>query len=121
MSQGLCAQTDPDAFYPEDGAPATSAKAVCRRCPVQTQCLDYALTHDERHGVWGGTSAAERTRLRDQQALPTRAQRDRANKRDIARRMHAQGRTKSDIARLLRLNGTTLNGYLADQPTTATA
>lgn len=39
------------------------AKAVCRPCPVREQCLDYALSIRERHGVWGGTSESERMRL----------------------------------------------------------
>lgn len=28
---------------------------MCRLdCPVQVECLDYALAHNERSGVWGG-------------------------------------------------------------------
>ncbi|MEI8000846.1 MAG: WhiB family transcriptional regulator [Actinomycetes bacterium] len=41
------------------------AKAVCRTCSVRQPCLDYALAIRERHGVWGGTSEAERGRLFD--------------------------------------------------------
>jgi WhiB family redox-sensing transcriptional regulator len=113
MTQGLCAQTDPEAFFPEPGASVEPAKAVCRRCPVQTECLAYALTHDERFGVWGGTSANERAVLRTQQNLPTCTARAREQKRDTARRMHAQGRTKTDISRTLHVNGATVNSYLA--------
>lgn len=39
------------------------AKAVCAACPVKTECLDYALDHDEEHlgkGIWGGTTYEER-------------------------------------------------------------
>lgn len=36
------------------------AKRICGGCPVRQQCLNYALTADERHGVWGGASAQER-------------------------------------------------------------
>jgi len=64
MADAVCAQTDPDAFYPEKGDPCGPAKAVCAGCPVAAECLEYALAHDERFGVWGGTSEKERRVLR---------------------------------------------------------
>lgn len=60
MRDGLCAQTDPDAFHPEPGESLRPAKSVCLVCPVRTECLAYALEHHEQHGVWGGTSARQR-------------------------------------------------------------
>ncbi|WP_082949361.1 WhiB family transcriptional regulator [Mycolicibacterium celeriflavum] len=39
------------------------AKEVCRRCPVQRDCLRYALTHVEPWGIWGATTPRERQRL----------------------------------------------------------
>jgi WhiB family transcriptional regulator, redox-sensing transcriptional regulator len=63
MRDGLCAQTDPDAFFPGKGEPTGPAKAVCLACPVRTECLAYALDRDERFGVWGGTSPRERRAL----------------------------------------------------------
>lgn len=56
----LCAQTDPDAFFPEIGENPVAAKAVCRRCPVQIECLTDALAQGDRFGVWGGLSPRER-------------------------------------------------------------
>lgn len=56
----LCAQTDPEVFFPESGRNATDAKRVCRRCPVQAECLADALAHHDQFGVWGGLSAKER-------------------------------------------------------------
>ena len=41
----------------------TSAKTICRTCPVLTQCRSHALTVGERYGVWGGLSTAERALL----------------------------------------------------------
>ncbi len=38
----------------------TRAKAVCSACPVAGRCLDYAVEVRELHGIWGGTSEAER-------------------------------------------------------------
>jgi len=61
---GLCAQTDPELFFPEKGGSVREAKAVCTGCPVRAQCLAHALAHDERFGVWGGTSERERRRLK---------------------------------------------------------
>ena len=60
---GLCAQTDPELFFPEKGGSVREAKAVCAPCPVRAQCLAHALAHDERFGVWGGLSEPERRRL----------------------------------------------------------
>ena len=60
---GLCAQTDPEVFFPEKGGSVREAKAVCARCPVRAQCLAHALAHGERFGVWGGLSEPERRRL----------------------------------------------------------
>jgi len=60
----LCAQTDPEVFFPEKGGSVREAKAVCAGCPVRAQCLEHALAHDERFGVWGGLSERERRRLK---------------------------------------------------------
>lgn len=67
LDGALCAQSDPDAWFPDPGDPAPLAKAVCRRCPVQDACLDHALANDERHGVWGGLTPGERVELRQYQ------------------------------------------------------
>ena len=61
--QALCAQTDPEAFFPEKGGSTREAKAVCAACFVQAECLDWALTTNERFGIWGGLSERERRRL----------------------------------------------------------
>lgn len=62
--RALCAQTDPDAFYPEKGGSTRAAKKVCDVCPVRVECLAYALEHDSQHGVWGGLDDRERRRLK---------------------------------------------------------
>lgn len=36
------------------------AKTICDFCPVKALCAEYAITAHEAHGVWGGTSAADR-------------------------------------------------------------
>ena len=64
MDEAVCAQTDPEEFFPTVGISAAAAKQVCRSCPVQADCLDYAVTHGERFGIWGGLTERERRRLR---------------------------------------------------------
>jgi WhiB family redox-sensing transcriptional regulator len=61
---GLCAETDPEAYFPEKGGSSREAKKVCAGCPVRQECLEYALEHDERWGIWGGTSERQRRTLR---------------------------------------------------------
>lgn len=72
MTNGLCAQTDPEAYYPEKGESTRVAKRICNGdpkrgidpCPVRAQCLEYALDAGERFGIWGGLSEPERRKLR---------------------------------------------------------
>lgn len=68
QTQALCAQTDPEAFFPEKGGSTRDAKKVCGSCAVRAECLEYALKNDERFGIWGGMSERERRRLRKQGA-----------------------------------------------------
>lgn len=64
QADALCAQTDPEAFFPEKGGSTREAKKICALCPVRAQCLEYALKNDERFGIWGGLSERERRKLR---------------------------------------------------------
>ncbi|NBO45627.1 MAG: WhiB family transcriptional regulator [Actinobacteria bacterium] len=66
QSEALCAQTDPEAFFPEKGGSTREAKRVCSACSVRVECLEYALATDERFGIWGGLSERERRRLKKQ-------------------------------------------------------
>ena len=67
-----CLGVDPDLFFPERGASTREAKAVCRGCEVRVDCLEYALAHGEKFGIWGGLSERERRRVRRQRALERR-------------------------------------------------
>lgn len=64
QDRGLCAQTDPEEFFPDKGGATRYAKAICAVCPVQAECLDYALANDERFGVWGGTTERDRRKIK---------------------------------------------------------
>jgi WhiB family redox-sensing transcriptional regulator len=68
-----CRTADPELFFPvtESGPgvrQVAQAKAMCAACGVRLQCLDFATTTRQAHGVWGGTTERER--------LPQRARRD---------------------------------------------
>lgn len=64
QERALCAQTDPEAFFPEKGGSTREAKKVCTQCEVRAECLEYALENDERFGIWGGLSERERRKLK---------------------------------------------------------
>lgn len=59
-ADALCAQTNPDDFFPDKGGSTREAKQACHYCPVRQECLDYALANNERFGIWGGKSERER-------------------------------------------------------------
>lgn len=64
-----CRECDPELFFPSEGDKFCGriAKYVCRQCPVQTDCLEYALASTRReYGIWGGTTTKERDQLRQE-------------------------------------------------------
>ncbi|MFD4370247.1 WhiB family transcriptional regulator [Streptomyces sp. NPDC058486] len=69
-ADAACQEVDPDLFFPVGmGSPALAqaerAKKVCRRCPVQQECLREAMAEPQPPaGVWGGLTEAERGTLR---------------------------------------------------------
>ncbi|MFJ9175588.1 WhiB family transcriptional regulator [Streptomyces sp. NPDC102360] len=83
LDSAACVDEDPDLFFPVGTTgPAMDdveeAKEVCRRCPVITECLRWAVSTGQTTGVWGGTSEGERAGL-------LRAERRRARARAAAR------------------------------------
>lgn len=54
-----CADLPVEVFFPAQPGDGAAALRVCRRCPVQQDCLQYALDHPQ-HGIWGGTTAKDR-------------------------------------------------------------
>jgi WhiB family transcriptional regulator, redox-sensing transcriptional regulator len=67
-SRGACLSADPELFFPlsSEGssiAQLRKAKSICCRCGVRDECLNFALSTQQFHGVWGGTSEDERRRI----------------------------------------------------------
>lgn len=66
VSSALCAQTDPELFFPETQQAyiqINQAKAICANCDIRLECLQEALTYEYTDGIWGGTTPTERARL----------------------------------------------------------
>jgi WhiB family redox-sensing transcriptional regulator len=74
-ADAACRDADPELFFPEPGQLPQTAKAkeVCAGCAVRGPCLDNALhgplARDDRHGIFAGTTARDRTRLRGRPAM----------------------------------------------------
>jgi WhiB family transcriptional regulator, redox-sensing transcriptional regulator len=68
QARGLCAElptSEADRlFFPERGQSSKAARALCSECPVQAECLEYALERREAFGVWGGTTERDRRKIR---------------------------------------------------------
>lgn len=63
--QAACLDTDPDLFFPaHPNDRCDDARAVCATCPVQEECLGWALERDERFGVWGGKNQQQLSAMR---------------------------------------------------------
>lgn len=63
QASAVCSQTDPDMFFPEVGVTGDDAKKTCRSCPVQLECLQFALDNEETSGIWGGLSYRDRLKF----------------------------------------------------------
>lgn len=59
----ICMETDPELWFPETWLQARDAKRLCGTCPVQNECLTFALETNQSDGIWGGLTAEERRRL----------------------------------------------------------
>ena len=71
QKDAACRGLSPALFFTESHHvdQAVLARAVCATCPVQEECLDYALVNNERFGTWGGRSVKERIALRRERGL----------------------------------------------------
>ncbi len=67
---GVCRGQDPDIWFPEKSRWAEqAAKAICHTCPVEAQCMDYAIRNHEV-GIWGGTTERQRKKIANRYVRP---------------------------------------------------
>lgn len=90
----VCRDENPELFFPAGNTgPAllqiAEAKAVCRRCPVASECLAWALESGQDAGVWGGMSEDERRALRRKKATPVSTPR-RGHAEIVTDELHAE-------------------------------
>lgn len=64
MDGAACANVGGDIWFPDRSQPRARAVRICGTCPVQGECLDYALEQDETFGIWGGLYGRQLARLK---------------------------------------------------------
>lgn len=65
---GCASVDDPDIFFPPRGGKGKRARVICASCPVQAECLEYALAADEEYRICGGLDPRERRNLKRRRA-----------------------------------------------------
>lgn len=71
--QALCRGMPTDMFFTRsegdiDGEEYLIGLGVCKKCPVQEECLDEALRFRDKAGIRGGKTAAQRKRIKRRKA-----------------------------------------------------
>jgi WhiB family redox-sensing transcriptional regulator len=64
MDRAQCRGEDRSLFFPSVGLDTVKARAICSICLVREECLAFAVDDVEIVGIWGGTSAKQRQKLR---------------------------------------------------------
>jgi len=84
-ANAACKDIDTNVFFIGPGKSPDAALAVCNRCEVKDECLQYALDNEEGFGIWGGLNADQRKRLRSRRNAkePPPLDTSRAQKRTI--------------------------------------
>lgn len=61
-----CREVPQELFFPKPGDPLTAVfmRSFCLLCPVQPECLEYALANPDLEGIWGGTTETDRRAIR---------------------------------------------------------
>lgn len=104
-----CAGLGPDLFFTDaSGQASDEAIAVCAVCPVRERCLEWALANNDTEGVWGGTTPAQRRRIRRRRSGSAAVETRRAE----ARRLHELGLNQFEIADRLGVAQPTVSAYL---------
>lgn len=64
FTEALCAQVDPEMFFPEKGGSTAKAKGICGRCADRDMCREFAVSRPDVDGIWGGTTPRKRQEIR---------------------------------------------------------
>ena len=77
---------------------AREAVNICRTCPVVEQCRAYAVKNPYATGIWGGTTRADRNRIRRNRGGRQGFFTERTNKQPSAALsfIHTQGTNKEN-------------------------
>jgi len=105
----LCRQVDTELFFSDNHGDQRRAKGVCAGCCVRMQCLDFAIVALS-HGVAGGLTAHERTKLRRAQRRSERVTR----KGRPVRVAVAKASTAAQLARELGISERQAQRYRAE-------
>lgn len=87
--EALCAEVDPELFFPPVGGSPRAAQAICHRCVHERECAEWALSQPTLDGVWGGLTSSARRRRRG--SSPSVAQREREERREQVARLSRKG------------------------------
>ena len=107
-SRAACRGADLTVFFPGRGESAEPARRICASCPVRQECLAFALSHGEVHGIWGGLTVRDRRALRTRRGDAVRQDRDEAIAAAVA-----AGYTKAAIGRAFGLAATSVSRVLS--------
>jgi WhiB family redox-sensing transcriptional regulator len=102
-----CRGTDLEVFFPGRGESAWPARQVCAACPVRQPCLDYAISNQITHGIWGGLTERERRALRSSWGRALRRERD-----QVVLAAKTAGYTAAAIGRTFGLSRTSVTRVL---------
>jgi len=58
---------DPGLFFPTANDDTSEALAICKRCEVCKECLDFAIEANEPYGIWGGVTERQRRRMKERE------------------------------------------------------
>ena len=94
---------NPNLFFPESKEQEAKClpivRSICAGCPERKECLDYALKEQIPHGIWAGTTPAQRGFGQGFKNRKT----GRVNRADAIRSLHSFGRTPKEIADTMRI------------------
>lgn len=63
-TEACASAADPDIFFVHGTAEERSAKALCRKCTLRDECLEWALATDQRFGIWGAANYRDRRKIK---------------------------------------------------------